>query len=173
MKRISFLPFLVLASLVFVASCASPSTKKDEEKTATAPATEAKALPSLSMTDITGNTVDLASLKGKKVFVNLWASWCPPCRSEMPSIEALYKQTDKDKVAFVMLSMDNDFDAAKSYIKSSGLSLPFYYPAGNIPSMFNVEGIPATFIFDEKGELIKQNMGAEDYNSQQYVKLLQ
>lgn len=124
------------------------------------------------MTDVNGNTTDLQSLKGKKVFVNLWAPWCPPCRAEIPSIEALYSKTDKEKVVFLMLSLDENFDLAKQFAKAKNLQSPVYYPAEKLPAMFNTDGIPATFIFNEKGELIKQNNGADDYDTEEYEKLL-
>jgi hypothetical protein len=71
-----------------------------------------------------------------------------------------------------MLSLDQSFELAKAYAKANKMSLPVYYPAGNLPDMFNTEGIPATFIFNENGELIKANMGAENYDTQKYVDLL-
>lgn len=130
------------------------------------------ALPSFQLTDANGAVMNLADLKGKKVFVNLWATWCPPCRVEMPSIEKLYKKVDKEKVIFIMLSLDQNFDLAKQFIKTNKLKLPVYYPAENLPELFNTEGIPATFIFNEKGELIKSNEGMDDYNTEAYVQLL-
>ncbi len=128
--------------------------------------------PSFQLTAADGSIINLADLKGKKVFVNLWATWCAPCRVEMPSIEKLYKKVNKEKVAFVMLSLDENFESAKQFIKANHLQLPIYYPAGNLPAMFNTGGIPATFIFNEKGELIKVNKGMDDYDTKSYVQLL-
>lgn len=129
-------------------------------------------LPDFPMTDQLGNTVQLRDLKGKKVFVNLWASWCPPCRAEMPSIEQLKKKTQNGNVAFVMLALDNDFNTSKAFMQQKKLDLPAYYPAGPLPELFNVPGIPATFIFDESGKLVKKVEGASDYDTEAYVKLL-
>jgi thiol-disulfide isomerase/thioredoxin len=129
-------------------------------------------VPSFQLTAADGSIINLADLKGKKVFVNLWATWCPPCRVEMPSIEKLYKKVNKEKVAFVMLSLDENFELAKRFVKTNHLQLPVYYPAENLPAMFNTGAIPATFIFNEKGELIKANKGMDDYNTESYVQLL-
>jgi len=131
------------------------------------------ALPSFSIKDVNGNIVDLQSLKGKKLFVNLWASWCPPCKREMPSIEKLSQSIDNNKVQFLLISLDDDFEYAKKYVSSKGLKLPIYYPAENPPALFNVQGIPATFIFNENGELIKRIEGSENYNTKEYKTLLQ
>jgi thiol-disulfide isomerase/thioredoxin len=133
---------------------------------------QAKKLPAFAMTDATGKTINLSSFTGKKIFVNLWATWCPPCRAEIPSIEALARNVDKDKTVFIMLSLDDNFDVAKHFAKRTGLKLPVYYPAEKLPSLFNTEGIPATFIFNENGDLIKQNTGADDYSTQEYIWLL-
>ncbi len=129
-------------------------------------------LPNFVVKDDQGKTVNLNSLKGKKVFVNLWATWCGPCRREMPSIEALYNKTKGKKVAFVMLSLDDDFNKAINYKASTKLSMPMYYPTTNLPALFNVDGIPATFVFNEKGELIKTIQGSTNYDTQEFVDLL-
>ncbi len=137
-----------------------------------ASATAKAVLPSFRIMTTDGSTINLADLKGKKVFVNLWATWCPPCRAEIPSIEALYQKLDKEKVAVVLLSLDNKFESAQQFARKYKLQSPVYYPAESLPSLFGVDAIPATFIFDEKGELIRQNSGSEDYNTDAYLKLL-
>ncbi|MBO9617804.1 MAG: TlpA family protein disulfide reductase [Niabella sp.] len=133
----------------------------------------AATLPHFKMMDEQGRTVALDALKGKKVFVNIWASWCPPCRAEMPSIQKLSKKTDKNKVAFVLLSVDDDPAAGAGFKKAQKIELPVFFPGEQLPPLFNVEGIPATFIFDEKGTLIKSMVGMENYDTQEYVDLLE
>ena len=151
-------------------SCSSPSDKK--EKKTEQQQIEIKKLPAFTITDVKGNTINTNDFKGKKVFVNLWASWCPPCRAEIPSSEKLSGKVDKQKVVFVMLSLDKNFEAAKEFAKSNNIQLPVYYPAEKLPELFNIEGIPATFIFNEKGDLIKANNGGDDYDTDEYVQLL-
>lgn len=131
------------------------------------------ALPSFTMQDISGNAINLQSFRGKKVFVNLWASWCPPCRAEMPSIEKLSRSVDTSKVQFVMLSLDDDFEKAKQFVKNKRIALPIYYPGEDLPAFFNVQGIPTTFIFNETGQLIQRVDGGDDYDSEAYRKLFQ
>lgn len=129
-------------------------------------------LPTFTMSDSKGNVISLESLKGRKVFVNLWASWCPPCRREMPSIQRLYKSLDTTKVAFVLLSLDDNFEKSRRFASSAKLTLPLFYPAESLPPLFNVEGIPSTFIFNEEGSLIKQVNGSDDYDTEAYRLLL-
>jgi thiol-disulfide isomerase/thioredoxin len=90
----------------------------------------------------------------------------------MPSIEKLYQSIDKNKVKFVMVSFDDQFDLAKKYVSSRKIDLPIYYPTENPPALFQVQGIPATFIFNEKGELIKRVEGSDNYNTNEYRDLL-
>jgi len=125
-------------------------------------------LPAFAVLDINGAEVNLQSFAGKKVFLNLWATWCPPCRAEMPEIEKLYKAADKNKVAFLMVSLDDNFEKAKKYVKRKKLDLPIYYPLGALPELFQVQGIPTTFIFNEQGELLQQVEGAANYNTPEY-----
>ena len=165
-------------------ACASNSSQQPEseeqksnENTVATPVAEAQPaasqmLPTFNILDASGKMVDLKSFAGKKVFVNLWATWCPPCRTEMPSIESLYQDTNKENVQFVMLSLDNDFETAKNYVQEKGLNLPIYYPAGDLPNLFAVNGIPTTFIFNEEGQLIERREGSDNYDTPAYRNLL-
>ncbi|PVD51518.1 TlpA family protein disulfide reductase [Terrimonas sp.] len=129
-------------------------------------------LPGLSLKDVNGNTLNLTDFKGKKVFVNMWASWCPPCRAEMPSIQKLYEKTKDKNVQFVMIALDDNFSKSISFMKSAGLSIPAFYPNAQLPALLNVEAIPSTFIFNKNGTLIKHIEGGDHYDTEAYVKLL-
>lgn len=178
MKRMNRF-FLVLLLPAVLAACNNnnntETTAEAEVPAETGAATASSVqMPSFALVDANGQTVDLKNFAGKKVFVNLWATWCPPCRAEMPSIQKLHETVDKDKAAFVMLSLDDDFEKAKKYIAANTPNLPVYYPQNfeNLPELFNVRGIPATFIFDENGQLIKSMEGADNYDTDAYRKLL-
>jgi thiol-disulfide isomerase/thioredoxin len=153
------------------AAAATVLTKEADTAVATN-AVNAVDLPSFVVKDTKGQLVSLESLKGKKLFVNLWASWCPPCRAEMPSIEKLSAEVDKDHVFFLLLSLDENSTAASDFVRENHISLPVYFPAAPLPSLFRTEGIPATFIFDEHGRLLTQHLGEEDYNTDAYRQLL-
>lgn len=166
--------FPIVLSVLIVTSCKDKNTEAGSISNDTTQMDNGSAvsIPSFQVQDVKGNTINLQNLKGKKVFVNLWATWCPPCRREMPSIQKLAASVDQNKVAFVMLSLDDDFEKAKSYVMDNNLMLPIFYPAEQLPELFNVQGIPATFIFDENGKMIKRVDGMDNYDSQQYKKLL-
>lgn len=132
----------------------------------------AESLPSLKLLNAQKQVINISSLKGKKVFVNLWATWCGPCRAEIPSIEKLAAKLDPNKVAFVMIGLDDEFAKPFAYATKNKIKLPVFYPAENLPAVFNTDAIPATFIFNEKGELIHKQIGSVDYNTKEYLTLL-
>jgi thiol-disulfide isomerase/thioredoxin len=171
--------FLVAAITMVLNACSDHATSVETSSSTERSATDSHTaksginmLPAFSVQDISGNTINLRDLKGKKLVVNLWASWCPPCRHEMPSIEKLQRSVDSSKVSFAMISLDDDFEKAKKYVKSKNISLPVYYPMENLPEIFNVQSIPTTFIFNENGELIHRVDGGEDYDTKEYRELL-
>lgn len=154
---------------------APPTVVTDTMQTNTTPApaqATASALPSFRMRNGRGEIVDLAQFRGKKVFVNLWATWCPPCRAEIPSIESLGTKTDPGKVEFVMLSLDDNFDKAKTYAANNNMKLPVYYPASDLPQLFVTDGIPMTVIFNEKGEILFNEVGSANYDTKRFQDML-
>ncbi len=128
-------------------------------------------LPAFRLVTEDGTVVQLSDLKGKKLFVNFWATWCPPCRAELASIQKLYHSLDTTKAIFVLISLDRNFEIAIQYKKYRKMKLPVYYPAEDLPELFKIQSIPATFIFDEEGKLVQHIDGAEDYNTKQYRQL--
>ncbi len=175
MKYIKNIILFTAVAAVTFASCstaANEEKKPTENNAATPTKKEVSQIPVFTMKDDKGNNVDLQSLKGKKIFVNIWASWCPPCRVEMPSIAALHTKADKEKVVFVMLSLDENMQSSIDFMKESNIDLPIYFPAENLPNLFNGGSIPASFIFDETGKIIKQSLGADNYDTEEYIRLL-
>lgn len=130
-----------------------------------------KADLSLKLIDKDGNLTTLESLKGKVIFINFWATWCPPCIAEMPSIDKLHKDMG-DEIAFVMVSLDQDFESAKAFDKRKGYNLPIYTPASNLPKMYQSSSIPTTFVIDAKGNLVLTHKGMADYNAPDFKKFL-
>lgn len=125
----------------------------------------------LNLIDRKGNISSLKELKGKVIFLNMWATWCPPCIAEMPSIDKLHEEMG-DGVAFVILSLDKDFEKAKAFDKRKGYDLPIYTLAGNLPSMYNSSAIPTTYVIDAAGNLRLTHEGMADYNDSEFKKFL-
>ena len=101
--------------------------------------------------------------KGKVVFVNFWATWCPPCIAEMPSLQALYNDY-KDKVVFVFSTTD-DSETVKEFKEKHGFNFLVYKPSRNVPSELETSSIPRTFIINKQGEIVVDKSGAVDWNS--------
>lgn len=114
---------------------------------------------------------DFESSKGKVVFVNFWATWCPPCRAEMPSIQKLYNDYG-DKVEFVFHTNELDSDKVNSFLDKNNYNLPSFNSYNNQPKEFKVSTIPATFIIDKNGMIVIHEVGAVDWNSDKFRKLL-
>jgi thiol-disulfide isomerase/thioredoxin len=130
-------------------------------------------LPNVYFQDGDGRTIDLASLKGKVVFINFWATWCPPCIAEMPSINDLHgKFMDNEKVVFLMVDVDGNYRKSDSFMKKRGFALPVVTPANDIPSVFMQGAVPTTVILDKDGKMIYRQEGAADYNSKKMVDLI-
>ncbi|MDT7827472.1 TlpA disulfide reductase family protein [Pricia sp. S334] len=125
----------------------------------------------LNLIDANGATKSLEELRGKVIFINKWATWCPPCIAEMPSIDKLH-ETIGDEVAFVMLSLDEDFEKAKAFDKRKGYGLPIYTLASSLPSMFRSSAIPTTYVIDADGNVALEHEGMADYNTKEFKAFL-
>ena len=123
-----------------------------------------------NLKDIHGNSVDFNYFKGKVVFLNLWATWCGPCRVEMPSIHNLYNSVDKEKIVFVMLSLDTQENHHKivKYIEDKGFTFPVYTPAGYLPKHLQVPTIPTTFIISKDGKVKTKKVGTANYDTDKF-----
>jgi thiol-disulfide isomerase/thioredoxin len=125
----------------------------------------------LNLMDPDGNSVSLASMKGKVIFINFWATWCPPCIAEMPSIRDL-KDDVGDRVTFVMISRDDDFKTAIEFNKRKEYNLPIYALPGGLPSMYQSTALPTTYIIDAAGRLVLTHKGMADYDTQEFKDFL-
>ena len=111
-----------------------------------------------TLTDLEGKSWSLQSLHGKVVLVNFWATWCPPCRKEMPDLEALYQQFRKQGLLVLAIS-DEDAGKVKPFIAEKEISYTVLLdPGGKVNTLFHVWGIPNTFIYDRSGKLAAESI---------------
>lgn len=151
--------------VVFLAGIISLAASCTEKKTEVAGELSA---PKIDVRDVrTDTAIDLAQLRGKVVFINFWATWCPPCREEMPSIEALHLELLKNE-AFRMITIiykDED-NAAADYMRANGYTFPLFSDSNGISAKrYGVTGVPETYLIDKKGVLRKRVIGPADWNS--------
>lgn len=117
--------------------------------------------------------VYLENLEGKTIFINFWASWCPPCLAEMPAIQKLYDKIDTSQVIFVMINIDDDIQKAKTFLVSKKYTFPNYRLAGTIPSVYQSSTIPTTFVISPQGKIVFKVKGMADYDNYDFIDELQ
>ena len=131
--------------------------------TAEAAGVTAQIAPDFTFTDlVTGKTTKLSDLRDKPVYLNFWATWCPPCVKELPHIQSKYEQY-KDRIHFLAISVDSEQDAPAQFISSKGYTFTVGY--GNereISRAYNIEAIPASYIIGTDGTIKAQIVGSMD-----------
>jgi len=121
-----------------------------------------KPAPDFKLTTLAGEQVSLSGYRGKKVVVSFWASWCGPCRMELPELEAFYEKYHARNKNFEVLaiSIDDDLRDAQSYAKDTNLTFPVLWDqGGKVSDAYNVDGIPTLFVIDESGKVILAQAG--------------
>jgi thiol-disulfide isomerase/thioredoxin len=116
--------------------------------------------PDFTMLDMEGGEVNLASFFGKPIILNFWASWCGPCKSEMPEIQKFYEEYGEE-IHFLLVSVDESLDTAKAFIAENGYTFPVYFDASSLGAYtYGASSIPLTFFIDAEGNLTAYYMGA-------------
>jgi len=122
--------------------------------------------------DSARKTVNLADLKGKVVFINFWATWCPPCRAEMKSINNLHAKLKNKNIVFLMVDADSDYPKAKKFMDRKKYSLPIYEPASSMPDFLFSGSLPTTAILDKQGNIVFRQEGAVDFSNPKILDFL-
>ena len=123
--------------------------------------------------DEKGQTTALSSLKGKVVFINFWATWCPPCVAEMPTINKLSnKLRGNTNIQFIMVDVDHDFSKSGPFMQQHQFNLPLYQAVNAIPDAMLGASIPATVIIDKNGRMVFQHAGTANYGGDDMVAYL-
>jgi len=123
-----------------------------------------------TLTDLQGKQWRLHDLRGKVVLVNFWATWCPPCRKEMPDLDALYMKF-KDQGFVVLAISDEDATKVMPFISQRDISYPVLLdPGRKVNKLFKVEGIPKSFVYNREGKLVAQSIDMRTRN--QFLEML-
>ena len=158
---------IILFLSILLYACGDPTRPKDISKEETARGKIA--IAQLVLTDLNDRTIDLEKYKGKTVFINFWATWCKPCREEMPSIQEAMRILKDEKIEFLFASDEStqqidEFKAAHEYNFN-------YVKVGNLAAL-NIIGLPTTFIFDPEGDLIFSEMGYRKWDNKANIDLI-
>ena len=130
--------------------------------------------PDFTLTDMDGRSVTLSKYRGKVVMLNFWATWCPPCRAEVPSIEKLYRRMQGKDFALLAVNVENNGrDSVAAFAKEIPISFPVLLdPDHRVTTLYQVNGIPQTYILDKNGVIVQDVQGGVDWTSPQVVAYL-
>jgi peroxiredoxin len=124
-----------------------------------------------TLPDLQGKKWTLKSLRGSVVMVNFWATWCPPCRKEIPDLDALYKRFQDQRLIILAIS-DEEAGKVKPFVAERKMSYPVLLdPGGSVNKLFRVDGIPKTFVYDREGKLVAQSIDMR--TMRQFLEMLQ
>lgn len=129
-------------------------------------------IPPFGVKTLRGADTSLASVAGKVVLLNFWATWCPPCRTEMPSIQILNDKLEDSAFAVFAVSVAEKPATVTEFLKANPYSFPMYLDeSGSASAPFAGQGIPTTFILDKQGRAIAGIVGARSYDGPEVVAL--
>ena len=130
-----------------------------------------KPAPNFSLPNLDGSMVSLADYKGTVVLLNIWATWCPPCVEEMPSMEKLHQALKEEAFEIVAVSIDaSGFKAVRPFMKKHKLSFPALIdPGGTTQSLYRTTGVPESIIIDKNGIIIEKIIGQRDWGSSEAI----
>ncbi len=123
----------------------------------------------LRLVSLDGETVSLSEYKGKVVFINFWASWCPPCIAEMPGIQKLYEEyAERQDMIFLMINVDEQPEKAQTFLDNREFTFGSYRLAGPRPPAFQSTILPTTYVIDREGTVVLEERGMANYDSAKF-----
>jgi peroxiredoxin len=128
--------------------------------------------PAFALPALAGEPIALGDLRGRVVFVNFWATWCPPCRDEAPALERLYRSLREEGFEVVGVSIDDPSarDAVERFRSEFGLSFPLLFdPDKSAYRSFQATGVPETFLIDREGRIVERFVGPRDWDEPRYA----
>ena len=139
-----------------------------------APATEGAQAPDFTLNDLSGRPVQLSSLRGKVVLLNFWATWCPPCREEVPSLLRLNQSLQGKAFQMLAVSVDEGGrEAVQAFFRKQGAALPALLDTeGKVSRLYGTTGVPETFVIDSRGVIVKKVLGPIDWSSAEVLSAL-
>ena len=170
-----------LGPLLVVSGTACDSGYSDKEKSSgnavavrQAPPDMGSQAPDFQLIDLEGNWQALPDYRGRVVLLNFWATWCGPCRVEMPSMESLYQDLKDEDFAILAISSDPQGSiVTRPFVASQGLTFPILHDSDyRVSGSYGVRTLPMSFLIDRNGTLIQRVFGARDWNSPEARDLL-
>jgi peroxiredoxin len=162
MKIIKFVPLARLIAVLIIGACFMPYTLAEE--------IQGKA-PDFTLKSQNGDNIKLSELRGKVILINFWASWCGPCRQEMPELDQLYQHYRSLGFTILGVNVEENSDAAKSLLKDVRVTFPILFDNTNkVSDLYKVQGMPSTIIVDRDGNKRYRYIGYQHGYEQEYQK---
>ena len=164
-----FLPLLLFSLLT---ACSSQNTSDEGNFEKGEASNQEDVTPeNLELVDLEGNPIQLSELKGKAVFLNLWATWCRPCLSEMPAIENAYQELKDDGYVFLAASYEEP-EKITEFAQKQDFTFPFVHLKSDMQAL-GVQSIPTTYIYNEDGEVVARIIGTREWDAPEVIAKLQ
>jgi peroxiredoxin len=126
--------------------------------------------PAFTLASRAGQDVSLAQYRGQVVMINFWASWCGPCRQEMPLLESIYKKYNRMGFTLLGVNVEPDSNAANEWLKATPVSFPILYDKDSkVSKLYDVAGMPSTVIIDRNGVLRVLHRGYKPGDENEYL----
>ena len=160
----TFIAIIVFIGVFFAYNNLSDNYTPEEETIENTSNQERKTAPDFSVLNYNDEKVKLSDFKGKPVVLNFWATWCGPCKSELPAFDKLYHE-NKENVEFVMVNLTDGYnetiDGVKEFIEKNNYSFPVYFDTtSGASNVYSVRSIPLTVFIDEEGKIVRKQVGA-------------
>lgn len=168
--RLSLISLLLLVAPALVAAAEPPL------QSSIIPVKPRMAAPGMALNDLDGHKIDLAKLRGKVVIVNFWATWCPPCRREFPSMERLRQKLANKPLVLLAVNEGEGVDTIEQF--TSMLDLQPQFPIlldleGDAMAFWPVRGLPTTFIIDKRGRMAYRAIGGREFDHPEVIQLIE
>lgn len=153
---------LAILMLLAVQACtpSAPSTTEEGQE-ATVGLNVGNLAPDFTLDDLEGGKVRLSDLRGSAVFINFWATWCPPCRAEMPEIEAIHQKYKDKGVVVIGVDIMEPESTVRRFIQEGGYTWTFAMDtSGEVSAQYNITAIPTSYFIDREGIIRAVNIGA-------------
>ncbi|WP_457675412.1 TlpA family protein disulfide reductase [Thiolapillus sp.] len=128
-------------------------------------------VPDFTLKDVDGNSYRFSDLRGKVVIVNFWATWCPPCRAEMPSMQRAWEQLREEGILMLAIDVGEDEDAIFEFTASYPVDFPILLDTeSTVSEAWEVKGLPTTFVIDQWGRKIYRAVGGREWDAPELLK---
>nr|WP_258436066.1 TlpA disulfide reductase family protein [Heyndrickxia coagulans] len=175
-KKVFLAAAVLLASAILLMALKKPDNKnkttgerrqttvKAQPLSGSAEAKEGEKAPDFALTNLSGQTVKLSDFKGRTVILNFWASWCPPCKAEMPDMQRFYeKNPDVAVLAVNLTNTETNENAPLDFVKKNGLAFQILFDMdGSVGTLYKTVTIPTTYFIDAEGTIIRKIIGPMD-----------